>query len=370
MKVLCEARPLGDILQLEYGKPLDDADRKPDGLYPVFGANGEKARTDKFYFDKPSIIVGRKGSAGELNLAADKFWPLDVTYFTTFDDNRYDLHFLFYLLTTLELPKLARGVKPGINRNEVYSKAVRVPPLPEQRRIVGVLDDAIGNIDTAKTCAENNFRNAKALFDGHLQNIFTRHDNRWPIKRLGEIAEVQSGGTPLVSQKRFWNGDIRWYSSGELNDLITIKPERQITLAGLESSNAKLFPRGSLLIGMYDTAALKMSILDREAAFNQAIAGVRPNKEIEMEFVLHAINAVKPFVLSQRRGVRQKNLSLEKIKSIRLPFPAISEQRAAVLKLKNVSIETKRLESIYQHKLDALSELKKSLLHQAFAGTL
>src|SRR3954462_7371624 len=94
----------------------------------------------------------------------------------------------------------------------------------------------------------------------------------WQIKKLGDVAEVQSGGTPLVSNKSFWNGDIPWYSSGELNDLYTSIPERHITAAGLKGSNAKLFPAGSLLIGMYDTAALKMSILDRAGAFNQAIA--------------------------------------------------------------------------------------------------
>jgi len=59
---------LGEIIQLQYGKPLDPADRSPTGLYPAYGANGEKNRTDKFYSDRPSIIVGRKGSAGEINL--------------------------------------------------------------------------------------------------------------------------------------------------------------------------------------------------------------------------------------------------------------------------------------------------------------
>src|SRR5256712_13278318 len=114
-------KPVGEVLQLQYGKPLEEADRKRDGLYPVYGANGEKDRSDKFYFDRPSIIVGRKGSAGEVNLTEAKFWPLDVTYFVTFDEQQHNLRFLYYLLSTLNLPSLARGVKPGLNRNEVYS---------------------------------------------------------------------------------------------------------------------------------------------------------------------------------------------------------------------------------------------------------
>lgn len=152
----------------------------------------------------------------------------------------------------------------------------------------------------------------------------------WQKKRLGELADVQSGGTPLVSCKAYWSGDLPWYSSGELNGLYTSVPERTISKAGLESSNAKLFPAGSLLIGMYDTAALKMSILDRTGAFNQAIAGVKPNDQIDLVFVLHAINAIRENVLGQRRGVRQKNLSLGKIRDIELSLPPLPEQRRIV----------------------------------------
>ncbi len=160
-------KSVGEILQLEYGKPLDESDRKLNGRFPVYGANGEKDRTDKFYHDKPSIIVGRKGSAGEINLTEKKFWPLDVTYFVTFNEQQHDLRFLYYLLTTLELTKLAKGVKPGINRNEVYSQLTRVPRLAEQQRLVGILDEAFEGIATAEANAAKNIQNAHALFESH-----------------------------------------------------------------------------------------------------------------------------------------------------------------------------------------------------------
>jgi type I restriction enzyme, S subunit len=150
---------------------------------------------------------------------------------------------------------------------------------------------------------------------------------RWKIKTLGEIAEVQSGGTLLKARDEYWFGDIPWYSSGELNESFTQASKSLITKKGLEESNAKLFPKGSLLIGMYDTAALKMSILDKDAAFNQAIAGVKPNKNIDLKFILLAIESRRFEILNQRRGVRQKNLSLAKIKNIELSVPPLSEQK-------------------------------------------
>ena len=368
MKKGWQTKSLGDVMRLEYGKPLDEVHRKHSGRFPIYGANGEKGRTDKFYCDKPSIIVGRKGSAGEINLAESAFWPLDVTFFVTFDECKYDLRFLYYLLTALELTKLAKGVKPGINRGEVYSKVVAVPELTEQQRIVAILDEAFAGIATAKANAEKNLQNARAIFESHLQAVFAKIDAK--RARLGDVAEVQSGGTPAVSNKSFWGGGIPWYSSGELNKVLTSESERTISEMGLANSNAKLFPTGSLLIGMYDTAALKMSILDRDGAFNQAIAGVKPNERIDVEYVLHAINAKKQSLLLQRRGVRQKNLSLGKIKDIFVSLPARQDQIKVVSELRDIATETQRLESLYRRKLTALAALKQSLLHQAFSGQL
>ena len=247
---------------------------------------------------------------------------------------------------------------------------ISVPPLTEQLRIVAILDEALAGIATAKDNAQKNRRNASEFFNGHRQSIFWQNRIRWPRKLLGEIADVQSGGTPFVSTRSFWGGGIAWYSSGELNDLYTSESDRHITEAGLAGSNAKLFPKGSLLIGMYDTAALKMSLLDRDGSFNQAIAGVRPSDAFEPAFLRHSINAEKEALLSLRRGVRQKNLSLAKIKAIEIPLPNIEEQRVVVAQLAEASSLVDRLERNYLQKAAALNELQKSLLNQAFAGAL
>ena len=121
---------------------------------------------------------------------------------------------------------------------------------------------------------------------------------------------------------------------------------------------------------MDDTTALKMSILERKAAFNQAIAGVKPNERIDLIFILHAINFVKPEILSLRRGVRQKNLSLQKIKDIVLAVPELQEQQHIVRQLASIREETQCLEAIYRQKLVALNELKQAILQKAFTGEL
>ena len=309
MKKGWQEKSVGGILQLEYGKPLEQSDRKTDGRFPVYGANGEKDRTDKFYHDKPSIIVGRKGSAGEINLTENKFWPLDVTYFVTFDEQKYDLQFLYYLLTTLELTKLARGVKPGINRNEVYSQATRVPPLPEQQRIVGILDEAFEGIATAKANAEKNLINARALFDSHLH---TEHADR-----------------------------------AFLGDLVNIKTGKLDANAAVEGGQYPFF-----------TCSRDIFAIDTHAFDCEAI-------------LLAGNNAVGDFNVKHYNGkfnAYQRKLGM--IKDLEIALPSLDEQQRIVATMDTVRDETQRLAAIYQRKLTALEALKKSLLHQAFSGEL
>jgi type I restriction enzyme, S subunit len=174
-----EEKKLGDFLKLEYGKPLDKSKRNPDGKYPVYGANGEKDRTDEFYYDKNSIIVGRKGSAGEINLTESKFWPLDVTYFVTFDNKKYDLMFIYHILNKLKLTSLAKGVKPGINRNDVYAINVSYPNIEKQKKIVSKLDSLSAETKKLESIYARKLSNLEELKQSILQKAFN-----------GELTEV------------------------------------------------------------------------------------------------------------------------------------------------------------------------------------
>jgi len=135
------------VLSLEYGKPLDKSLRSIKGAVPVYGANGIKAFTERPLVRDKGIVVGRKGSAGEINLTDGAFWPLDVTFFVKFDQLKFDLMFLYYLLKSLDLPTMARGIKPGINRNDVYKLEVIFPPLAEQKRIVAKVNELMALCD-------------------------------------------------------------------------------------------------------------------------------------------------------------------------------------------------------------------------------
>ncbi|MDM8546743.1 restriction endonuclease subunit S [Candidatus Venteria ishoeyi] len=373
---------LGDVCVIEKTKYKDD-ELPYVGMEDIVGGIGKfvgsrepkKVGSSTFQFTPEHLLYGRLRPYLNKVLLPDFEGHCSSEIFPLLPKAELDKSFLFYWITSEQVVKeinhTCTGTRmPRANVKEVLKFDIPIPPIEEQKCIVAILDEAFAGIDTAIANTKKNLANARELFESYLDSIFTERPEGWGSKRFGDLTEVQSGGTPLKSKKDYWNGEIAWYSSGELNDVYTKASNNKITELGLNNSNTKLFPSGSLLIGMYDTAALKMSVLDRKAAFNQAIAGAKPNADIDLIFIMYAINAAKPEILSLRRGVRQKNLSLGKIKDIIIPIPDIAEQRNIVSEISALKEQVQRLEYIYQQKLTSLSELKQSLLQKAFSGEL
>lgn len=285
--------------------------------------------------------------------------------------------FFYYLLSSKlffneVMSRSSQATLPMINKSKWQDIEVSYPDsLGEQKRIVHLLDTAFGEIERARGLLARNLVNAGELFESRLGEVFGRLEKEYKKQPLSELSYLKSGGTPSRRNPENWtNGNIEWYSSGELNDVFTRDSKEFITQYGLENSNARIFPEGSLLIGIYDTAALKMSISDRPVTFNQAIVGVEPSDKILMRFLMLGIEAQKSDLLLLRRGTRQKNLSLAKIKAIEVAVPPVKIQKQLIKEVDDWFESINDVRSHYTHQLNHLSELKQSLLAKAFAGEL
>ena len=138
--------PVGALLEFRYGKGMKASERLIEGPVPVFGSNGIVGYCETPLTKTPSIIIGRKGSAGALNLCDGPSWTTDVAYFVEAPDF-FDLHYLLIGLQTLDLGSLGKGVKPGLSRSDAYNLPLSVPPLVEQHRIVAKVDELMGLCD-------------------------------------------------------------------------------------------------------------------------------------------------------------------------------------------------------------------------------
>jgi len=257
---------------------------------------------------------------------------------------------------------------------------VPLPPLPEQQRIVGILDDAFDGIATAKANAERNLQNAQAIFESHLQSVFTQRGPGWAEKPLSELCDIKHG---FAFKSEFFTteGDYvlltpgNFYESGGYRD----RGEKQKYYTG-EIPRDYVLNEGDLLVAMTEQAAglLGSPILVPESdkfLHNQRLGLIskKPGVPWINEFFFQVFNTqvVRKEIHDSASGVKVRHTSPTKIGEVVVSFPtAISEQRTIVSTLKNLRDETQRLESIYERKLAALEALKKSLLHQAFTGQL
>jgi type I restriction enzyme S subunit len=153
---------LGDAFTFEYGDNLPASKRSDTGEYPVYGSNGIVGYHDACLTKTPAIIVGRKGSAGALNIADGPSWTTDVAYFVCPPEDLV-LRFTYYLFLTLHLDELGKGIKPGLSRKEAYVLPIALPPLAEQKRIVAKVDELMALCDQLEQQQEDSTRTHTTL---------------------------------------------------------------------------------------------------------------------------------------------------------------------------------------------------------------
>ena len=162
---------VGHICDLIYGDGLKKENRISEGKYPVYGSNGIVGYFDKFLTEKRAIIVGRKGSAGALNISDLPSWTTDVSYYIE-ESKNLNFRFLFYLLKSLNLEEMSNGIKPGLNRNEAYNRVIGLPPLTEQHRIVEKVDKLMSYCDELEKQVKENQDNTEKLMEAILKESF------------------------------------------------------------------------------------------------------------------------------------------------------------------------------------------------------
>ena len=185
----------------------------------------------------------------------------------------------------------------------------------------------------------------------------------WDKHALKEFGIWKSGGTPKRNEKEFFRGNIPWITSGELEHKYIENSFEKISEKAIECSSAKIIEKGSLLLGMYDTAGLKSSINTRLMSCNQAIAFAKLDDKITNTiYVYYVIQNLRSMLLNQQRGVRQKNFNLSMIKNIFIPLPPLSLQN----EFADFVVQVDKSQLAIQKSLEELETLKKSLMQEYF----
>ncbi|MFG0244853.1 MAG: restriction endonuclease subunit S [Phycisphaerales bacterium JB052] len=379
-----EKLKLGDVITLHYGKGLPKEERDADGVYPAYGANGIKCRTNRLLWDRASIIVGRKGSAGEVTLVDGGFWALDVTYYIEIDESRHDLQFVYHLLSHLNLPSLATGVKPGINRDKVYSIESWFPPLAEQKRIVAILDEAFEAIERAEIA----YNSILDCVDSSMSRFFaqlvpTKGHSSWTSATIADVA-VQRKGTirtgPFGSQllhSEFVDDGVRVLGiDNAVHNEFAWDQIRCITDAKYEGLRRYTVHPGDVIITIMGTCGrcavipsdIPLSITSKHLCCITLDQQRCLPEFLKLFFLKHPI--ARQHLASQTKGAIMDGLNMAIIKSVPLMLPSIEEQEEIVDRLSEFQNGCTDLSRIATDRRDKCDELRSSILSTAFRGEL
>ena len=358
--------------------PITKADRI-SGEYPYYGASGIVDYVADFIFDEETLLVSEDGA----NLlarstpiafpATGQYWVNNHAHILKFE-NKITQRLVELYLESIPLDDYITGAaQPKLNQKALNSIPIPVPQLPEQHRIVAILDAAFDHIATARANCEANLLNARAIFESHLQAVFMQRGDGWEDKTLEQIATIFGRGKSRHRPRNaahLYGGKYPFIQTGDIRNSEHFITEYSQTYSEAGLAQSKLWPKGTICITIAANIA-ETGILDFDACFPDSVIGIVPNpKDAITGFVEYLLQSFKVRLQSLGQGSAQANINMGTFENEKFPFPSVGEQKQIVAKLDALSAETRRLESLYQRKRQALDDLKKSLLHQAFSGAL
>ncbi len=320
-------RGFEEVCTLEYGASLPK-DKRVGGPYPVVGSNGITGFHNEYLVEGPAIVVGRKGSAGEVTWVQDNCFPIDTTYYVKqANPSESDLRYLYWLLKTLNLPKLRGGAGiPGLNRTDVYSThRVPLPPLEVQHEIVAEIEGYQKVID-----------GARAVVNNYRPHIPIHPD--WPMVELGKICDINP---ETINPEAAYPGQNIYYidiSSVE-NGTGRFMNYTEIASADAPSRARRAVCPGDVLLSTVRPNLKAFTLLKdvrERAVASTGFAVLRCRVDLlDPVFLLNCVfadSAVEQMVGKMGKGA-YPSINQADVASIRIPLPPLETQRAIVAEI-------------------------------------
>ena len=361
---------LGDIFEFVYGKGLTEAERN-GGEVPVYGSNGIVGWHNKSITMGTTIIIGRKGSLGEVHISSKPCWPIDTTYYVVDTKIPCDLSWLYYALLTLDLTKMNKSAAvPGLNRNDAYEKRIHFPLFPEQRRIAAILVKA----DRLRRLRQH----ARQLGETYLQSVFLEMFGDGRKFMLAEFADILAedpknglylpveyfgSGMPIIRIDAFYDGILDNPSQFKR---VRATP-KQIKEFSVENDEILINRVNSL---EYLGKCALVRGLTEPTLFESNMMRIRLNREIAHPiFVTKFLTSPQTYseILQRaKKAVNQASINQEDVEAFKIPVPSLADQeRFAVIVNSYEHLHYRQREAECQAEM-----LFQGLLHRAFQGEL
>ena len=360
------------ITPAEMGKRLTPYISNTERKLTDFGLRDSSARM----LPPKSVILSSRAPIGHLVINTE---PMATNQGCKGLIPRSQLHYKYLYYYLLSIVDLLNSLGTGATFKELSGgklKEVTIPfsVLTEQLRIVAILDEAFEGIATAKAKAEKNLKNARQLFESHLNSVFSQRGEGWVEKTIEQICskitdgehlrpKMTPNGIPFLSAKDVLDNNLVFTDSLFVSETDAIKFRKRCNPE-----------RGDILIVSRGATVGRTCVVNTSKDFCLlgSVILLKVEKNYSSHFIAYALksSALRNQLMTVSEAAAQPAIYLRDIKTLRIGSPSLIEQEAIVCHLDKFSAETQRLESIYQKKIEALDALKKSILQKAFDGEL
>ncbi|MBZ7968229.1 restriction endonuclease subunit S [Campylobacter molothri] len=338
-------------------------------------------KTNMKIVPKGTLLMSFKLTLGKTAFAGCDLYTNEAIAAIFIKDKNINKYFLDYALKFTDLEKYVDNAVKGktLNKQKLRQIEIPIPPLKEQERIVGILDESFAKIDESIKILEQDLLNLDELMQSALQKAFNplKDDTKenyqlpqgWEVKKLDDIAEIQIGKTPSRNNIDFFQGENIWLSIRDLKSKFVSFSSEKISNEAILKTNMKIVPKGTLLMSFKLTLG-KTAFAGCDLYTNEAIAAIFiKDKNINKYFLDYALKFtdLEKYV---DNAVKGKTLNKQKLRQIEIPIPPLKEQEQIASYLDELSLNIKALKENYKTQIKDYEELKKSLLKKAFEGRL
>ena len=412
-----EVASIKDLFEFKYGKGLTQEKRKPDGGSPVYGSNGVVGEHDRAITRGPTIIVGRKGSVGEVHFSPAKCWPIDTTYFIDeFPDGSPPEYWALYLRSLRLGQQEKSSAIPGISRDDIYRLNVAIPPLNEQRRIVVKIEELLGKVDAcqkrlakipvilkrfrqsvlAAACSgrltaewrdsQSSLSSADALlsriepgFEPLARDAVGIEDlpEGWVVARFGIVVDSIRGGSTAVPTKQPTGFPILRSSSVrpgfvDLEDVKYLGAEDSENELNYLMDGDLLFTRLSGSLDYVANCAKVRGLCGRRIQYPDRLfrAKVEAMDTSFCELIFSAPFVRKLITERAKSSAGHQRVSISDITRQPIPIAALEEQLEIVRRVEKLFTLADQIAGRYRRTQAQLDNLPQSILGKAFRGEL
>lgn len=299
----------------------------------------------------------------------------------TINDEVADYEFVYYSLKNdyTTLASLANGgAQQNLNAQIIKDYVLQMPSLADQRRIASILSSLDRKIELnnkinadLEEMAQAIFKNWFVDFEPFKNGKFVDSElgmipEGWKVGTLGEFCKCLLGGTPSRSKEEYWNGDVNWINSGEINKFRILEASEKITELGLAKSATKLLPKKTTVLAITGATLGQVSLLEIDTCANQSVIGVLENTEVPYEYIYPFIKDRIEMLIQHQTGGAQQHINKDNVESLIFLLPAINvlEDYFSLVSPMYKRIESLCFENLY------LSLLRDTLLPRLMSGEL